>query len=70
MGEVSCAAIKLKPAKEETEESIRRFMEDLIANYKIPDFFVFLEDLPMTPIGKIKKMALQKALIAFCFTLN
>ncbi|MFD4818549.1 class I adenylate-forming enzyme family protein [Peribacillus butanolivorans] len=64
MGEVACAAIKLKPGKEETEESIREFIEDRIANYKVPDRFIFLDELPMTPSGKIKKLALQEELKA------
>ena len=64
MGEVACAAIKLKPGKEETEESIREFIEDRIANYKVPDRFIFLDELPMTPSGKIKKIALQEELRA------
>ncbi|MFF5395848.1 hypothetical protein ACFY5J_00435 [Peribacillus butanolivorans] len=44
--------------------AIREFIEDRIANYKVPDRFIFLDELPMTPSGKIKKLALQEELRA------
>ncbi|UOE92689.1 long-chain-fatty-acid--CoA ligase [Alkalihalobacillus sp. LMS39] len=59
LGEVTCAAVKLKPNQQEDEQSMRDYVKGKIANYKIPDHFIFLEDLPMTASGKIKKMALE-----------
>ncbi|ARK29943.1 long-chain-fatty-acid--CoA ligase [Halalkalibacter krulwichiae] len=59
LGEVTCAAIKLKPNQQEDETSMKEYIKGKIANYKIPDHFIFLEELPMTGSGKIKKMALE-----------
>jgi acyl-CoA synthetase (AMP-forming)/AMP-acid ligase II len=64
LGEVACAAIKLKPNKVETEKALRQFIEERVADFKVPDRFVFLDELPMTPSGKIKKIALQEILRA------
>lgn len=62
LGEVSCAAIKLKPGHFEDEEAMKDFIKDNVADYKIPDRFVFLDELPMTDSGKIKKAALEGVL--------
>lgn len=59
LGEISCAVIKLKPNYVEDEGSMKAYVQDKIANYKIPDRIVFMEEFPMTASGKIKKIALQ-----------
>ncbi|WP_243521692.1 class I adenylate-forming enzyme family protein [Bacillus pseudomycoides] len=59
LGEISCAVIKLKPNYVEDEGSMKAYVKDKIANYKIPDRIVFMEELPMTASGKIKKLVLQ-----------
>ena len=62
LGEISCAAIKLKPGHFEEEESMKAFIKDKVADYKVPDRVVFLDRIPMTDSGKIKKDALEKVL--------
>ncbi|WP_232515506.1 long-chain-fatty-acid--CoA ligase [Aeribacillus pallidus] len=62
LGEISCAAVKLKDGALETEESMKNYLKGKIADYKIPDKVVFVDELPMTPSGKIKKVELQKKL--------
>ena len=62
LGEISCAAIKLKPGHFEKEESMKAFIKDKVADYKVPDRVVFLDEMPMTDSGKIKKIALEEAL--------
>ncbi|MDG5788847.1 long-chain-fatty-acid--CoA ligase [Evansella sp. AB-P1] len=62
LGEVTCAAIKLKPNEVEDEDTLRDFIKNKVADYKVPDRFVFLEELPMTASGKIKKVALEEEL--------
>ncbi|WP_338448763.1 class I adenylate-forming enzyme family protein [Niallia oryzisoli] len=64
LGEVSCAAIKLKPGMTEDEEEMKDFIRGKVANYKIPDHIVFLDEMPMTASGKITKVALEKELRA------
>ena len=62
LGEISCAAIKLKPGHFEEEESMKDFIKDKVADYKVPDRIVFLDRIPMTDSGKIKKDSLVKIL--------
>ena len=62
LGEISCAAIKLKPGHFEEEESMKDFIKDKVADYKVPDRIVFLDRIPMTDSGKIKKDSLVKVL--------
>jgi len=64
LGEISCAAIKLKPGMTEDEESMKEFIRGKVANYKIPDHIVFMDEMPMTASGKITKVALEKELRA------
>ncbi|WP_413379914.1 class I adenylate-forming enzyme family protein [Alkalihalobacillus sp. 1P02AB] len=60
MGEVSVAVIKYKEGHRESSHTMKLYLKDLIAPYKIPDQFIHLDELPMTASGKIKKMALQE----------
>ena len=62
LGEISCAAIKLKPGHFEEEESMKDFIKDKVADFKVPDRIVFLDRIPMTDSGKIKKDSLVKVL--------
>lgn len=62
LGEVTCAAIKLKPGKKEDEQSIKEYLSDLVADYKVPDHIVFIDEFPLTASGKIKKVLLQQRL--------
>lgn len=62
LGEISCAVIKLKPGLSETEDSLKGFLKEKVADYKVPDRIVFLDELPMTASGKIIKVALEKQL--------
>lgn len=62
LGEISCAAIKLKPGHLEDEESMKAFIKDKVADYKVPDKIVFLDQLPMTASGKIQKSRLEGVL--------
>jgi fatty-acyl-CoA synthase len=62
LGEISCAAIKLKPSHFEDEETMKAFIKDKVADYKVPDRIVFFDDLPMTDSGKIKKASLEGVL--------
>jgi fatty-acyl-CoA synthase len=62
LGEVSCACIRLKQEQKVSEEEIKEFIRDRIADYKMPDKILIMEDFPMTPSGKIKKVELQNQL--------
>lgn len=45
-----------------TEDSLRKYLRDRLANYKIPKQFIFVDDLPRLPVGKVDKQGL-KALV-------
>jgi len=59
LGEISCACIQLKPNCEATEEEVLTFIKSKVADYKVPDKIIFVDDFPMTPSGKIKKVDMQ-----------
>ncbi|MEH7226057.1 long-chain-fatty-acid--CoA ligase [Bacillus sp. JJ1566] len=62
LGEISCACIRVKQGMKVTEKELKQFIKEKIADYKIPDRILLVDDFPMTPSGKIKKIELQKRL--------
>lgn len=62
LGEISCAVIKLKPGYSEDEESMKEFIKDKVADFKVPDRIVFVEQFPMTASGKIIKQELKNVI--------
>jgi len=59
-GEVVRAVISLKAGEAATEQEIKRFCLERIANYKVPKQVIFLDSLPKTAAGKIGKEDLRK----------
>ncbi len=59
-GEVGKAFIVLKSGKETKEEDIYRFLNERLARYKIPKYIVFVDRLPKTASGKIRKSLLKE----------
>ncbi|MHA1239782.1 MAG: AMP-binding enzyme [Promethearchaeota archaeon] len=47
-------------ASEEVKAEILKFAQDNLAKYKVPKFIEFLDQLPLTTIGKVDKKALRK----------
>ena len=62
-GEQIMAAIILKKGVEMTEQEVRDFCHDKIANYKIPRYVKFVDSYPMTASGKIQKFKLREMAI-------
>lgn len=62
LGEKGRAYIVLQPGAEVSEEEIRDFCRQHLAEYKVPDQVVFRESLPLTPLGKVHKFALYEEL--------
>jgi len=54
------AVISLKAGEVATEQEIKRFCLESIANYKVPKQVIFLDSLPKTATGKIRKEDLKK----------
>jgi long-chain acyl-CoA synthetase len=59
-GQAVTAYVVLKPGVEATKPELRRFLKGKLANYKLPKYFVFLEQMPKTQTGKILKKALRE----------
>jgi len=58
-GEVVRAIISLKEGEVATEEEIRRFCRQHMADYKVPKQVIFVDSLPKTAAGKIDKEDLR-----------
>jgi len=58
-GEVVRAVISLKEGEATTEEEIRRFCRKYLADYKVPKQVMFMDSLPKTATGKIRKEDLR-----------
>jgi acyl-CoA synthetase (AMP-forming)/AMP-acid ligase II len=59
MGEVVKASIALKPGEKATDEEIRTFCAERLADYKVPVFVEFMDSLPRNPAGKVSKPELR-----------
>ncbi|SEI75164.1 fatty-acyl-CoA synthase [Allopseudospirillum japonicum] len=59
-GEEVMAWIKLHEGKQMTEEEIRTFCKGKIAHYKVPRYFKFVQEFPMTVTGKIQKFKMRE----------
>jgi long-chain acyl-CoA synthetase len=58
-GEAPRAVIKLKPGKEATEQEIKKFCLEHLANYKVPREIIFTDSLPRTADGRVAKEKLR-----------
>ncbi len=61
-GEVVGAIISLKEGEVATEQEIKRFCLERIANYKVPKQVIFLDSLPKTATGKIDRESIRDCL--------
>jgi long-chain acyl-CoA synthetase len=59
-GESPKAFITLKAGEAATEQEMKRFCLERLANYKVPKEFIFADSLPKTAGGKIDKQSLQE----------
>lgn len=62
-GEVLAAWIIPKQNVELTEEEVKQFCKENIAHYKIPKYFRFVQEYPMTITSKIQKYKITEMMI-------
>ena len=61
MGERGIAFVILKEGQTSSEREILDFCKDKIANYKIPKYVKFVNEIPMAGVGKVQKFKLQES---------
>ncbi len=59
-GEVPRAVVLLREGAQLTEAELRTYLEGRLARYKIPKSVVFVDEMPRTASGKIRKAELRK----------
>jgi fatty-acyl-CoA synthase len=62
-GEVVAAFIRPAPGPAPSGKELRAFCREMLAAYKIPRHWVFVDAFPMTPSGKIQKAVLRETFI-------
>ena len=60
-GEVPRAVVVLREDAHLSEDELREHLEGRLARYKIPKSVIFVDDLPRTASGKIRKAALRSS---------
>lgn len=60
LGEVGRYHVLVRPEHQVSEEELREFCTGKLADYKVPRQVVFVDELPMTPSGKIAKAVLRE----------
>jgi fatty-acyl-CoA synthase len=60
LGEVGFAFVVLKEGEVSSEEEIKNYCREQIANYKVPKYVKFIHDIPLAGVGKIQKFKLAE----------
>ena len=60
LGEKNCLCVILKEGANLTLEDVVSFLKGRVADYKLPEALVVMNDFPMTPTGKIRRPELVK----------
>ena len=63
-GEEVCAWVRLREGQEVTGEELRAYCRGQIASFKIPRYWRFVDEFPMTVTGKIQKFKMREISIA------
>jgi len=63
LGEMTCAAVRLRPGESASPEEMIEFLKSMIAPYKLPARVVFLNELPSTASGKVQKAKLREQIL-------
>lgn len=62
-GESLKLALVLKPGEELTESEVRDFCKEHLSGYKVPQQVIFVDELPLTPVGKPDRKTLRQKYI-------
>jgi fatty-acyl-CoA synthase len=59
-GEEIMAWVVLEPGETVTDEEMREFCSGKITHFKIPRYWRFVDDFPMTVTGKVQKFVMRE----------
>ena len=60
MGEVGRAYVRLRPGRQATSDELIAHCRERLANFKVPREVVFVDDLPKTASGKVRRVELKE----------
>jgi fatty-acyl-CoA synthase len=63
-GEVVCACVKPRSGRNVDDIELKAFCRERLTNFKIPRSFGFVEQIPMTATGKIRKFLVKTEYLA------
>jgi fatty-acyl-CoA synthase len=63
-GEEVMAWVRLKPGAKATADELTAFCTGRIATFKIPRYWKFVDEFPMTVTGKVQKFRMREAAVA------
>ena len=58
-GQVGLASVQLHRGAQLGEEALRSYCRERLAGYKVPRYFQFVDELPLSPQGKVRKDVLR-----------
>jgi acyl-CoA synthetase (AMP-forming)/AMP-acid ligase II len=64
LGERNCVCAILKPGAAVTLPELVGFLKGQVADYKLPEELVVVNEFPMTPSGKVRRQELVKQVLA------
>ena len=64
MGEELMAWVVFRDGNEATEDEMRAFCREQLAHFKVPRYWKFAADFPMTVTGKVQKFKMRETAIA------
>lgn len=62
-GEIVVAFVALREARNGTPEELRQFARQRLADYKVPERILCLNELPKSPTGKVQRRVLKQMLL-------
>ena len=62
-GEQVAACVQRAPGRSVAQAELRALCAQHLAPFKVPVRWVFVDDMPRTPVGKIQKFELRQALV-------
>jgi fatty-acyl-CoA synthase len=64
MGEEVAAWVQLRDGESVTEDDLRAFCRERLAHFKVPRYWKFVSEFPMTVTGKVQKFKMREIAVA------